>query len=127
MGLPFFSEEKGPILSQKEYYDRLVECRKEHRKFEDMAQQSLLGNTVVKKLSSEFELLFDFKALCTRLPMRSYLEKLELGLLAKEMVKLEIPTTNQWKVIKNYSKSKHRLHQGGWDLTATRTEDTGVK
>ena len=35
--ITFFWEEKGTMLSQKEYYDRLVECRKERRKFEDMA------------------------------------------------------------------------------------------
>ena len=90
----------------------MVECRKEHRKFEDMAQQLLSGKTVVKKLSGEFELLFDFKALSTRLPTPSYLENLELGVLVEEMVKLEILTVNQWKVIENYSKAKHRLHQG---------------
>ena len=67
---------------------------------------------MVKKLSGEFELLFDFKYLCTRLPTPSYLENLELGVLAEEMVKLEIPTSNQWKVIENYSESEHRLHQG---------------
>ena len=87
-GLPFFWEEKGPMLSHKEYYDRFVECKKEHRKFEDMAQQSLSGTTVIKKLSGEFELLIDFKPLCTRLPMPSYLENLELGVLSEEMVKL---------------------------------------
>ena len=111
-GLPFFWEEKGPMLSHKEYYDRLVECKKEHGKFEDMAQQSISGKTVVKKLSHEFELLFDFKSLCTRLTTPSYLENLELEVLVEEMVKLEIPTSNQWKVIENCSKSEHRLHQG---------------
>ena len=67
---------------------------------------------MVKKLSGEFELLFDFKVLCTRLPTPSYLDNLEIEVLAKEMVNLEIPIANQWKVIENYSKSKHRLHQG---------------
>ena len=49
-GLHLFWEEKGPMLSQKEYYDILVECRKDHRKFEDMAQQSLSNTTVIKKI-----------------------------------------------------------------------------
>ena len=35
-GLPFFWEEKGGIFSQKEYHDRLIECRLDHGKFEDM-------------------------------------------------------------------------------------------
>ena len=111
-GIPFFWEEKGPMLSKKEYYDRFVKCKQDHGKFEDIAQQSLLGTTMIKKLSGEFELLFDFKSLCTKLPMPPYLEKVELRILVEEMVKLETLTSNQWKVIKNYSKSKHILCQG---------------
>ena len=76
-------EEKGPILSQKEYYDRFFKCRQDHRKFEDIAQQSLSGMIVIKILSGEFELLFDFKALCTKLPMPPYLENLELRVLVE--------------------------------------------
>ena len=82
-GLPLFWEEKGPMLSQKEYYDKLVECRKEHRQFEDMAQQSLSSMTMIKNLSGEFELLFDFKSLCTRLPIPSYMESIELKVLVE--------------------------------------------
>ena len=35
-GIPFFWEEKGPLLSQKEYLDKLVNCRSDHTKFEDI-------------------------------------------------------------------------------------------
>ena len=35
-GLHFFWEEKGGMFSQKEYLDRLVNCRLDHRKIEDM-------------------------------------------------------------------------------------------
>ena len=82
------------MLSQKEYHDRLIDCRQEHRKFEDMAQQSLSGKTVVDKLSSEFELLFDFIVVCTIFPMPSYLENIELNVLVEEMIELEIMTVN---------------------------------
>ena len=34
--IPFFCEEKGPLLSQKEYLDKLVNCRSDHTKFEDI-------------------------------------------------------------------------------------------
>ena len=71
-------------MSKKYYYDRLIECMQEHRRFEDMAQQSLSGKAVVEKRYGEFELLFDFK-----LPTPSYMENLELGVLAEEMIKLE--------------------------------------
>ena len=33
MGLPFFWEEKGGMLTQKEYHDRLIQCRSNHSKF----------------------------------------------------------------------------------------------
>ena len=32
-GIPFFWEEEGSLLSQKEYLDKLVNCRSEHSKF----------------------------------------------------------------------------------------------
>ena len=41
-GLPSFREENGKLLSQVEYHARLVSCRLDHRKFEDM-HQSLFG------------------------------------------------------------------------------------
>ena len=60
----------------------------------------------------EFELLFDFKDLCAKLPEPSYLENIELEVLAEEVVKLETLMNNQWKMIENYSKSEKRLHHG---------------
>ena len=76
-GLPFFWEEKGPLLSQKEYLEFLVTCRSDNIKFRDM-QQSFSSRTVCDKLSSEFELLFDFKATCAKAPETSYPETMEL-------------------------------------------------
>ena len=90
----------------------MVGCKQDHKKFEDIIQQSLSSKTVIRKLSREFELFFDFKALCAKFPTTFYLENLELEVLAEEVVKLETPMTNQWKMIENYSKSKQRLRQG---------------
>ena len=53
-GIPFFWEEKGPLLSQNEYLDKLVNHRLDHSKFEDM-QQDLSGRVVFDKLAEEFE------------------------------------------------------------------------
>ena len=36
MGLPFVWEERGGILTQKEYHDRLIQCKPDHSKFTDM-------------------------------------------------------------------------------------------
>ena len=35
-GLPLFSEEKGAMHTQKEYQDKLIECRLDHVNFVDM-------------------------------------------------------------------------------------------
>ena len=35
-GLPLFWEEKGGMWSQKDYNDRLISCRSDHKQFEDM-------------------------------------------------------------------------------------------
>ena len=48
-GIPFFWEEKLPLLSQKEYLDKLVNCRSDKSKFEDM-QQALSGIVAFDKL-----------------------------------------------------------------------------
>ena len=75
-GIPFFWEEKWPLLSQKEYLDKLVNCRSDHNKFEDM-QQALSGRVVFDKLAEEFELLFDFKVSCSKVPNFSYTYNME--------------------------------------------------
>ena len=45
-------------------------------------------------------MLFDFKCLLTKFPTPSYLENIDLGVIAKEMVEIKTLTTNQWKMIK---------------------------
>ena len=35
-GIPFFWEEKGPLLTQEEYLERLFLCRSDHSSFGDM-------------------------------------------------------------------------------------------
>ena len=52
-GLPLFWEEKGPLLSQKEYRERLVHCRLDNSNFGDM-QQSLSGKIIFDKLTNDF-------------------------------------------------------------------------
>ena len=59
-GLPFFWEERGPLLSQKDYKDCMLDCRSDHRKFGDM-EQALPRKVVFDKLANDFELWFDFK------------------------------------------------------------------
>ena len=76
-GLPFFWEERGPLLSQKDYKDYMFDCRSDHRKFKDM-EQALSGKVLFDKLVSDFELWFYFKTTRPKVPMTSYSEAMEL-------------------------------------------------
>ena len=65
---------------------------------------------MIDKLTVDFGMLFDFKAICTNLLEFSYAENMELNVMAKEMTSLDLPTIDQWKLVDNYGKSKYRLH-----------------
>ena len=60
-----------------------------------MHHQSLSGKVVIEKLTGDFEMLFDFKAICTKFPDFSYTENMELSVMEKEMISLDLPTTDQ--------------------------------
>ena len=57
--LPLFWEEKGAIMTQKEYHEKLIEYRLDHINFTD-TNQSLYGKMIVDKLANEFEIFFFF-------------------------------------------------------------------
>ena len=107
-GIPFFWEEQGSLLSQKEYLDKLVNCRSNHSKFEYM-QQALSGRVVFDKLAEEFELLFDFKVVCAKVPNFSYADNMELKVLANEMVVADFPKPENWRVVQQYGSTKYKL------------------
>ena len=99
------------MWSQKKYNDTLINYRLDHRNFDDMQHQSLSGKAVIDKLVGDFNMMFEFKATCTKFPNFSYSEDIELGVLAKEMINLDLPVVDQWKIIENYGKSKYKLGQ----------------
>ena len=70
-GIPFFWEEKGPLLTQEEYLEGLILRRSDQSSFGDM-QHALSGPIVFEKLAGAFELLDDFKATCAAVPNFSY-------------------------------------------------------
>ena len=107
-GIPFFWEEKGPLLSQKEYLVKLVNCTLDHSKFEDM-QQALFGRNVFDKLVGEFKLLFDFKVACAKVTNFSYADNMDLRFLAHEMVVADLPNTEHWRVVQQYGPTKYKL------------------
>ena len=97
-GLPFFWEERGPLLSQKDYKECLVNCRLDHSKFRDM-QQALSGKVIFDKLANDFELWFDFKAMYSKVPRASYPEVMELKALDYDMAVLPFPSLDTWRII----------------------------
>ena len=62
-------------------------------------QQSLSGKVIFDKLTMDFELLFDFKAACAKVPETSYPETMELKAQAYDMAFSLLPCPNLWKVI----------------------------
>ena len=108
-GILFFWEEKGPLMSHKEYQECLVHCRLDHNKFGDM-QQALSRKVVFDKLASDFELLFDFKAACSKVPKISYPETMELQVQAYNMMVVTMPGPDLWRVIQQYGSPKLKVH-----------------
>ena len=100
-GLPIFWEERGPLLSQKDYQDFMFDCQSDHQKFEDM-EQVLSGKVVFDKLVSDFELWFDFKTTRPKVPMTSYSEAMEFQAQAYDMVTAPLPGPGTWKTICHY-------------------------
>ena len=64
-----------------------------------MQQQSLSGKTLIDKLAGDFEMMFDFKATCSKLLDFSYSENVEIRVLAKEIINLDLPVVDQWNIV----------------------------
>ena len=54
-------------------------------------QQALYRRVVFDKLVGEFELLFDIKVVCAKVPSISYADNIELRVLTHEMVVTDLP------------------------------------
>ena len=98
----------GPLLSQDEYLEKLVNSNSDHSKFQDM-QQALSGRVMFDKLAEEFKLLFDFRVMCAKVPNISYAEIMELGVLAHEMVVADFPKPEQWRTVQQFGSNKYKL------------------
>ena len=108
-GFPSFWEEYCKILSQEEYQSLLVNARLDYKKFEDMTR-SLSGKVIIDKLALEFEIVDSFRMIGANMPPISYVDHVELRVLAKEMENLEVPSGDQWKTIEKFVKMKYRIH-----------------
>ena len=83
--------------------------RLDNNKFGDM-QQSLSGKIVFDKLTSDFELLFDFKATCTEVPETSYPKMMELKAQAYNMIVVTQPGLDLCRFIQQYASTKLKAH-----------------
>ena len=83
--------------------------RLDNNKFGDM-EQSMLGKVVFDKLTMDFELLFDFKATCAKVPETSYPKMMELKAQAYDMVVVTLPGPDLWRIIQLYGSTKFKMH-----------------
>jgi hypothetical protein len=68
----------------------------DHLKFEGM-EENLKGTSLVEYLSTDFDILNQFKTVKTRLPTITYATCIDLEILIKEMMDYETPSDLQWK------------------------------
>ena len=73
--------------------------------------QSLSGKFVIDKLAVEFELVNTFIIIGAQLPPISYVDHVDLRVLAKEMESMELPSRYQWKTIEKIGNMKYKLNQ----------------
>ena len=108
-GLPSFWDEEGQMFSQKNYHNLLVQCRMDHSKFNDL-EKILTGKTIVDMLTEDFEILQKFAIIRSRLPKKSYEAYMELEVAIREMMECDTPSSEQWKAVERFGKTKYILH-----------------
>ena len=80
--IPSFVDEDGKLISQSNYKSLLVQDRLDHRKFEDMTQ-SLTRKVIIDKLAMDFEIMDSSRMIGSKFSPISYVDHMELRLLAK--------------------------------------------
>jgi hypothetical protein len=90
-GLPQFSDGKWKLYDQEEYNSHLTQCRMDHSKFETL-EENLKGTNLVEYLTTDFEILNQFKTIKIGLPTMTYASCIDLEILIKEMMDYEIPS-----------------------------------
>jgi hypothetical protein len=130
-GLPPFWDGKGKLYNQEEYNSLLTQCRMDHSKFEGI-EENLKGPSLVEYLSTDFEILNEFKIVKIGLSIMSYAMCINLEILIKEMMDYEIPSNSQWKEIVRLGKTKcifprTSKYPPGVTKPTSSTEDQGKK
>ena len=81
-GLPIFSNHNGKLLSKEEYNALLTQARMDHSKFEGL-EKKLKGESIVNKLSNDFDILAQFKMIKSNSPFLSISPCVELQILVR--------------------------------------------
>ena len=81
----------------------------DHSKFNDL-EKILTGKTIVDMLTEDFEILHKFAIIRSRLPKKSYEAYMELEVSIREMTECDTPSSEQWKDVERFGKTKYILH-----------------
>ena len=77
----------------------------DHVKFQDM-EKGLKGEVIIDKLSDDFHVLNQFQLIKSTLPPISYVSRVELQLLSREMMDYEIYSIIFWTKIERFGNLK---------------------
>ena len=97
------------MFSQENYHSLLVQSRMDHSKFDDL-EKGLTGKAIVDKLTEDFEIFQKFLMIRKGLPKVSYEAYMELEVAIREMMECDIPSSEQWKAVERFGKTKYILH-----------------
>ena len=61
------------------------------------------------KLAEYFELLFDFKFVCAKVPNFLYADNMDLRVLENEMVVAYLPNPEHWRAVQEHGSTKYKL------------------
>jgi hypothetical protein len=78
----------------------------DYSKFEAL-EENLKGSTLVEHLTTDFDIMNQFKTVKLGLPVMSYASYIDLEILIKEMIDYDIPYDLQWKEIVQLGKTKY--------------------
>ena len=97
------------MFSQEHYHSLLVQNRMDHSKFDDL-EKGLTGKAIVDKLTEDFKILQKFLLFRKGLPKVSYEAYMELEVAIQEMMECDTPSSEQWKAMERFRKTKYILH-----------------
>ena len=112
IGLPDFWDSEGKLIPESLYNELMIRERGDHSKFEDMIK-GLTGNVVIGKLRNDFELISLFKSIKESLPVITHGPLIELDVMLKEMMDVDVPNEAGWKYIQRLGNQILKLSSNG--------------